>query len=508
MPPKRSSTKSKVAEPSPTKRAKRTTTIQINEQPSKSVRRKRTAIETPKRATGRRKAKVATHSTEQQISAETSRASNTSGETHPLRNVQPTTEVIPNNGASILAPIESVTRSTLQGEPIIETPAETANSNEIPSVSSTLSRNNILNCNTSENPLLLISAALSETLRTVREVARKESDVRSGGRYNLSKCLPEFSGNPLDWIHFLESYRTSTDSGGFSDRENIGRLHAALRGKARDAVRTLFATATSAEKIINTLELNFGNKHVVAGKLIQDIRDMPKLATRELNLVQFADRLHNNVMALESMNMKGYLQDRDLLINVANKLPEAVKFAYYRHNSELPEDASMLEKLIEFLRHEAQLAKNKGLFDLDVGQFERRRDGREYDAQKRRRREEVHVISNSRDGSNRARAKETKNKCIHCGSNHEIVECRIFEKESSRKRWKLAKKRGLCYVCLRKWKPQHVCEKKSVCDYCNGNHHNLLHFFDGDRHEADKSASPEAENSRCVSPRAEKRPAL
>ena len=170
---------------------------------------------------------------------------------------------------------------------------------------------------------------------------------------SAAKKLPEFSGNPLDWVHFIESYRTSTNLCGFSERENIGRLHAALSGKARDTVRTLFATASHAEKIIETLEINFGDKNVVAANLIRDIKDLPKLSSRELNLVQFADRLNNSITALKSIEMDGYLHNLDLLQCVASKIPDGLKFSYYRDTTESRSDASHLEKLANVLQREA-----------------------------------------------------------------------------------------------------------------------------------------------------------
>ena len=327
----------------------------------------------------------------------------------------------------------------------------------------------------------MISAAITETLKTIREATQNGSDARPEGRFIAAKLLPEFNGNPLDWVHFLESYRTSTTLCGFNERENIGRLHTALRGKARDAVRTLFATATSAEKIIETLELNFGNKHTVAIKLLREIEDMPKLSSKELNLMQFVDRLDNNVMALKSIQMGGYLQNPGLLKNVTNKLPETIKFAYCRHTSELPKDAAPLEKLIEFLRIEARLAKEKGLLDLEAGIFEKGHDFRAYDERKggnNKRRAEIYATANQQNTYKRCEGSDTKRGCVFCEkSNHDIMNCRKFSNESSKQRYNFAKKRGLCFVCLETWKPQHKCKNRFTCDYCDGNHHNLLHFL-------------------------------
>ena len=401
-------------------------------------------------------------------------------------------------GATSTTATSAVGNSSSPVAPSSQVTTITSDTDVISHVSSTLASNNTFTgMNTNNNPLLLISAAITETLKTVREAARNESDSRTGGRFVAAKSLPEFDGNPLDWIHFLESYRASTNLCGFSDRENIGRLHAALYGKAREAVRTLFATATSAEKIIETLELNFGNKHTVALKLIREIEEMPRLSTKELNLVQFADRLNNNVMALNSINMNGYLRDTKLLKNVANKLPETIKFAYCRHQSSLPPDASPLEKLIDFLHHEAQLAKEKGLVDLEPGNFDKSRDFYDYENTKkikRKRHAEICANASQQNTQKRVKLNKAKKNCMFCErSNHEIIECRLFEDKSGRQRYDFAKRRGLCFGCLQNWNPQHSCEVRVTCDYCNGNHHNLLHFFKRDGTDIGKNSEQRAQ---------------
>ena len=405
-----------------------------------------------------------------------------------------------NNSASATTNGESLQEDNTSSEPVTTSASSNPHATLRNSESGTANYNP-LNVSTNmsgiENPLLLFSAALTETLRTVREAAQSESDSRFGGRIEAAKKLPEFSGNPLDWVHFLESYRTSTNLCGFSERENIGRLHVALRGRARDSVRTLFATATKAEKIIETLELNFGDKYVVAAKLVRDMRDIPKLASKELNLAQFADRLHNSLLALKSIEMEGLLQNPELLQNVASKLPEGLKFAYYRHTSELPESASRLEKLVEFLRKEAQLAREKGMFDLEPIAFERARDARNNDTRKNpksSKRAEIYAVSKA---TPRKRSRDETERCAFCHKpNHEIIDCRQFGRESSRNRWEKIKKMGLCFICLSDQHYSRDCKEKTVCDYCNGNHNNLLHFFKRSRGEEERRTSAEGDNPR------------
>ena len=53
------------------------------------------------------------------------------------------------------------------------------------------------------------------------------------------KDLPQFSGQPEEWLIFKKMFKTTARDFGFSHAENLRQLHSALRGKARDAVQVM-----------------------------------------------------------------------------------------------------------------------------------------------------------------------------------------------------------------------------------------------------------------------------
>ena len=57
---------------------------------------------------------------------------------------------------------------------------------------------------------------------------------------DISKKLPDFDGNPLDWGRFKDAFKISSKQGRFSEKENFLRLFEALKGEALESVRTLF----------------------------------------------------------------------------------------------------------------------------------------------------------------------------------------------------------------------------------------------------------------------------
>lgn len=55
-------------------------------------------------------------------------------------------------------------------------------------------------------------------------------------RQVISRDLPVFSGDPIEWPLFFSSYNHSTVACGYTDSENLLRLQRSLKGVAKEAV--------------------------------------------------------------------------------------------------------------------------------------------------------------------------------------------------------------------------------------------------------------------------------
>ena len=124
-------------------------------------------------------------------------------------------------------------------------------------------------------------------------------------RMTTAKSLPAFNGDPLDWIRFKQAFDLSSNLGEYSDRENVTRLYEALKDRARDAMKALFAAGTSANEIMHALELRFGNSKLILEKLVNDIKNLPNMETKKINLLEFASILKNSVSAIRSLSLLG-----------------------------------------------------------------------------------------------------------------------------------------------------------------------------------------------------------
>ncbi|XP_053968527.1 uncharacterized protein LOC128869954 [Anastrepha ludens] len=69
-------------------------------------------------------------------------------------------------------------------------------------------------------------------------------------RQAIPKQLPTFNGDPEEWPLFISSFDNSTTVAGYTDAENLIRLQASLKGKAREMVKYEGSSVTLMEKRI------------------------------------------------------------------------------------------------------------------------------------------------------------------------------------------------------------------------------------------------------------------
>ena len=74
---------------------------------------------------------------------------------------------------------------------------------------------------------------------------------------------------------------------------------------------------------MKTLDMRFGNAQLIMSKIIEEIKGLPRIDSREISLVEFATRLKNAVTAIKSFdNHIGYLYSAELTNDFINKEAE------------------------------------------------------------------------------------------------------------------------------------------------------------------------------------------
>ncbi|XP_058789702.1 uncharacterized protein LOC131663356 [Phymastichus coffea] len=346
-----------------------------------------------------------------------------------------------------------------------------------------------------KNVILQLSQTLINTMNAIREGATDGRSSRASENVDFDKKLPEFSGKPLQWMHFVKMYAKSEAS--FSDRRNIGRLDKALKGKAYELVRTLLATTDNPRDVIRELENHFGQSSLIAADIVRDLHSLPSLKTSMKGLAFFATQLKSGVDTFKILKLSGYLHSLDLLSSVAKKIPESLQSAFNRFvNEELREhgDLSPLEKLAKFIARESELNIRAGVFDINTSAND---DGTSKKLTRGARGgiicAAVDLVGEKEDGT----TVDSSDKCGYCGRrSRRVRECRDFLHESTKRRWFLAKKMGVCYKCFENGHSRSECSSRTVCDVCRKHHHTFLHFHNrsDNRDQVDRRDERERSN--------------
>ena len=175
-----------------------------------------------------------------------------------------------------------------------------------------------------------------------------------------------------------------TKAGKLTDQDNVTLLHGCLKGKARNAVETLFASQNSAKDIMSCLEARFGSNQMILTQVVNEIKVLPHcftdFATNLKNV--FADdrsvlyNLKNGVQTIRGLSDTSYLYNTDLANEVKKKIPNSMLSNYIICTQTVREDKSNLEKLADFLFNKTQTFLASGVIVPKLSKKNKSRYGR------------------------------------------------------------------------------------------------------------------------------------
>ena len=228
---------------------------------------------------------------------------------------------------------------------------------------------------------------------------------------------------------------------------------------------------------MQTLEMRFGNPKLIADSVLKELKRLPNLMDDSGKLVEFATKLKNTVLALKSVKKGGgYLHNPELVYRILYKLPSSIINNCIRYRPVYSESSSDLEKISDFMFHEAKLNIDAGI--IPFNRSSKRKNSRSDNPRERSDRMVLvtHIANEVEPPEKRARL---IGECVYCKRrNHVLTECRKFARERVNQRWKIAKNMKLCYRCLELISEKHSRSQcgSPMCVTCGRNHHQLLHF--------------------------------
>lgn len=284
-----------------------------------------------------------------------------------------------------------------------------------------------------------------------------------------ANALPKFNGDPTRWMYFKRAYELSSDLGGYTDHENVARLHEALVGAAMETVESLMISDCTASEVMKLLALRFGNPDVICERIATDLKKLSNIDSNGMDLVAFATKLKSGVAAMQALNQPGYLHSPDLARDILSKIPAALKYDFNRFVGEKNSSEPRLVILADFLYRQAELSCRAGTNIIPV--------------QKPRNhtRATCAAITQARSDSDCANNERRPDKSSLCGyclrTNHRTTDCSELAGLLIPERWRWARHADRCYACLSGTHRLTTCRDKRRCAIggCGSFHHPLLH---------------------------------
>ncbi|XP_059058740.1 uncharacterized protein LOC131852121 [Achroia grisella] len=169
--------------------------------------------------------------------------------------------------------------------------------------------------------------------------------------------LPIFSGEASEWLAFKAAVDQSTKTYRITPAENLARLRACLRGKARETVAALLVSATEPSQIMRTLEQRYGRTEAIIDRALKDLRRMPVIGTSTTEVIDFAIKLQNITTIVADIDRGArFLHNPALESEVSEKLAPHLQVHWCHYAEKNKEDTRpTIIKMAEFLMSEADL---------------------------------------------------------------------------------------------------------------------------------------------------------
>ncbi|XP_062714101.1 uncharacterized protein LOC134290893 [Aedes albopictus] len=305
-------------------------------------------------------------------------------------------------------------------------------------------------------------------------------------RQVVSRDLPRFSGDPLEWPMFISAYESTTAMCGIQPDENLARLQKCLVGGAREKVLSILTLPAALPEIIETLREECGRPEQLVHCLLVKIRHAPAPNVNKLDtLINVGREIRNLVTYIEAANLQDHLSNPMLLSELVGKLPPSLRLDWGLHTQKVPQVT--LKAFSDYVTS-IKAAACKVSLPNESSQEESRRGKKEkggfvnaHSIDEKRVTECSTRNTNNTSSSKKEflpRSETFKPKpCPVCNRNdHKLRECEKFIGFNVDQRKRLVGEMKLCQRCLGshgKW----PCRMKQSCevDGCAETHHKLLH---------------------------------
>ena len=236
------------------------------------------------------------------------------------------------------------------------------------------------------------------------------SEVSSSGRRKVQVRLPKFelkkfSGDPVDWNEFYESFNVAVhDNPDLTNIERFTYLKGYLTNEASRCIEGLAVTAANYHEARRLLKDRFGNRNLIISKHMDALLSLePVKSTNSIGSLRLLyDKIMMNVRALKSFDISSNQFGPMLTPVILQKLPSNIKLEVGRHLK----GEWHIDNVLELLHEEIQTQET--CYSLNVD------DKRDSVGPKRR---------DERPTTGSLHVGATNVKCIFCRDNHFSDKC-------------------------------------------------------------------------------------
>ncbi|XP_028407556.1 uncharacterized protein LOC114530174 [Dendronephthya gigantea] len=277
--------------------------------------------------------------------------------------------------------------------------------------------------------------------------------------------LPIFTGNPLKWQTFWDTYKTAIHNNiSLGDIQKFTYLKAQLSGEAASSIEGLPLSESNYAQSIQILEERFGQPHKIVNAHMQALLDLPTPSDSVTHLRKFYDSMENHIRGLEALDKKPDTYGDLLTPIILAKLPTTIKHNLIRENGTTKWD---IEQLRRAILKEIQILEAGE--ETEIFEHTKRPVNTPPSTSS--------LLTNTfpikeRDFKNPKAGNHAKPRlCVFCSGHHRPHECNVIRDPATRK--KIVHQSNLCFNCLNNHRVS-KCNSKNRCRGCHQKHHTSL----------------------------------
>lgn len=272
--------------------------------------------------------------------------------------------------------------------------------------------------------------------------------------------LPTFRGGYTEWSDFHSMFNTVIDQEPLLSKiEKFQHLRSCLEGPALDAIKSLEITEANYAIAMEILKSRFNNKRLIFQAHIAEVLKLGKVEDGSCEQLRaLSDKLNSHMRALKSLGTMEEIAGCIVVQSVFKNLDADTKTKWEEFSQ--PNLIPTWEAFSKFLEQRCLAMENVEQAMLTHSHGKQVGKSRRINNAK-----SILVATNS-----------LISECVFCETKgHTIYSCVRFGNLSPSLRVREARKRRLCFNCLKKGHRNTDCSSGS-CRTCGSKHHTLLHI--------------------------------